>query len=141
MSAPASDRNLLFGIVALQLNFIDRDALITAMNAWALDKAKPLGQILQEQGHLPADRRQLLDALVEEHLKTHGGDAGQSLAALSSVESALDALRQAIDPDVQASIAHLGTASGAEPAADPEATVPAPRGGAAARYRILRPHA
>jgi hypothetical protein len=27
---PSADRNLLFGIVALQMDFIDRDALVTA---------------------------------------------------------------------------------------------------------------
>jgi hypothetical protein len=32
-SRPASDRNLLFGILALQLDFIGRDALIAAMSA------------------------------------------------------------------------------------------------------------
>jgi hypothetical protein len=33
--APA-DRNLLFGILALQMDFIGRDALVQAMNAWVL---------------------------------------------------------------------------------------------------------
>ena len=37
-----TDRNLLFGILALQMDFVRRDALITAMHAWVLDKAKPL---------------------------------------------------------------------------------------------------
>ena len=41
--SPAADRNLLFGILALQMDFVGRDALIAAMNAWVLDKAKPLG--------------------------------------------------------------------------------------------------
>jgi hypothetical protein len=40
---PSADRNLLFGILALQMDFLGRDALIAAMNAWVLDKAKPLG--------------------------------------------------------------------------------------------------
>lgn len=35
MAAP-SDRNLLFGILALQLDFISRDHLIAAMHAWVL---------------------------------------------------------------------------------------------------------
>src|SRR5438034_967380 len=52
---PAADRNLLFGILALQMDFISRDQLIAAMNAWVLDKAKPLGQILRAQGTLAAD--------------------------------------------------------------------------------------
>src|SRR4051794_7147566 len=46
MSAPtpSADRNLLFGILALQMDFVPRDQLITAMNAWVLDKARPLGR-------------------------------------------------------------------------------------------------
>ena len=36
-----ADRNLLFGILALQNNFIDRDALLAAFNAWVADKARP----------------------------------------------------------------------------------------------------
>ena len=45
MSTPSasSDRNLLFGILALQVNFISRDALIKGMNAWVLEKHRPLG--------------------------------------------------------------------------------------------------
>ena len=34
MAQSAADRNLLFGILALQMDFITRDALIAAMNAW-----------------------------------------------------------------------------------------------------------
>jgi hypothetical protein len=45
---PTADRNLLFGILALQMDFIGRDDLIAAMSAWVLDKGKPLGQILVE---------------------------------------------------------------------------------------------
>src|SRR5262249_12936041 len=105
--SPSSDRNLLFGIIALQLNFIDRDALVAAIHAWVADKSRSLSQILCAQGALPDDRRQLLKALVEEHLRAHGGDAPQSLAALSSISSARDALQAIADADVQASLAHL----------------------------------
>ena len=89
MAEPArsADRNLLFGILALQMDFIGRDALIQAMHALVLDKAKPLGQILQEQGALAADSYQLLEALVQKHLTLHGNDAEKSLAAVSSVGS------------------------------------------------------
>ena len=37
----SSDRNLLFGILALQMDFVTRDALVAAMNAWVLDKQSP----------------------------------------------------------------------------------------------------
>src|SRR5438094_5731578 len=93
-SRPSADRNLLFGILALQMDFISRDALIAAMNAWVLDKAKPLGQILVEQGALRSDAYTLLEALVQKHLELHGNNPEQSLAALSSAGSVRDDLRQ-----------------------------------------------
>ena len=68
MSQAAADRNLLFGILALQMDFIRRDALIAAMNAWVLDKTKPLGQILREQGALAAADHELLEVMVQRHL-------------------------------------------------------------------------
>jgi hypothetical protein len=34
----SADRNLLFGILAVQLDFVSKDALIAGMNAWLLDK-------------------------------------------------------------------------------------------------------
>jgi hypothetical protein len=51
---PAADRNLLFGILALQLDFINKDDLMGAMHAWVLDKARPHGQVLVGQGTLRA---------------------------------------------------------------------------------------
>jgi hypothetical protein len=30
------DRNLLFGVLAVQLDFVSRDALLAAMNRWVL---------------------------------------------------------------------------------------------------------
>src|SRR5262245_61708448 len=45
-SPSAADRNLLFGVLALQMDFIDRDALVAAMNAWVLRKDQPLRRLL-----------------------------------------------------------------------------------------------
>src|SRR5437879_2315852 len=114
--AASADRNLLFGILALQLDFVTRDQLIAAMNAWVLDKTKPLGDILHDAGALEADRLQLLSALVSEHLKQHGGDAQRSLAALSSLEStARQQLLAVADSDVQATIMQVGAARQDDP--------------------------
>ncbi len=87
MSRPEADRNLLFGINALQNDFITRDALIAAMNAWVLEKHRAIGEILVERGDLSPAGRALLDQLLDHHLARHGGDAAASLAAMSSVES------------------------------------------------------
>src|SRR5262245_9518292 len=101
---PAADRNLLFGILALQMDFIGRDTLITAMNSWVLDKAKPLGQILLEQERLSAIRLQVLDALVSEHLKAHDNDPNKSLAAVSLLSPTRKDLQQIPDADLQDSL-------------------------------------
>jgi formylglycine-generating enzyme required for sulfatase activity len=139
--SPSADRNLLFGVLALQMDFIGRDALIRALQAWVFAKAKPLGQILAEQGALSAERRELLEALVREHLRQHGGDPQQSLASLSSLGSAHAVLAGIADPDVQASLARVSMAR-SEPTFAPtsplSAGVPAVPG---QRFRILRPHA
>ena len=75
----AADRNLLFGILALQMDFVNRDTLIAGMNAWVLRKDQPLGEILVQQGTVAEDERRVLDMLVEKHLARHGGDAQRSL--------------------------------------------------------------
>ena len=48
MAQSNADRNLLFGILAMQMDFITREQLISAMQAWVFDKSKTLGQILVE---------------------------------------------------------------------------------------------
>ena len=85
MSGPGADRNLLFGILALQMDFIGRDDLVAAMSAWVLDKAKSLGEILRALGKLAEDEHALLEGLVRKHLERHGNDPQRSLAAVSSV--------------------------------------------------------
>jgi hypothetical protein len=101
---PAANRNLLFGILAMEMDFIGRDALITAMNAWALDKQKSLGQVLLDQKALRPESHTLLEALVQKHLEKHDGDAEKSLSSLSSLDSVRKDLEQVDDAGVQASL-------------------------------------
>jgi len=144
MSGAAADRNLLLGIIALQMDFIPRDALVAAMNAWVLKKAIPLSQILQDQGALSNSRRVLLNALVDEHLKQHGNDTQKSLAALSSIASMREDLSKIADPDIQASLP-LVSAKRPDQHDDPYRTIGQSSVGESTspglRFRILRPHA
>jgi hypothetical protein len=120
------------------MDFVSRDALIAAMHAWVLDKAKPLGQILVEQQALRPEKCELLEALVHAHLEMHGNDAERSLAAVSSIASVRRDLQQVADPDVQASLAHV---SADRPVPDPDATGADLSSPSAHRFRVLRPHA
>jgi len=104
MSAASSDRNLLFGVLALQMDFLSRDALIAVMHAWIQDKAKPLGDILVEQEALRPNERDAIDVLVQKHLDRHQGDIEKSLAAVNVPAPLREELRSLADPDVQASL-------------------------------------
>jgi eukaryotic-like serine/threonine-protein kinase len=130
---PAADRNLLFAVLALQMDFAGRDQVVEGMNAWALDKRRTLGEILCERGALSDLRRTLLDSLVEEHLRAHGGDARQCLDSITSRSTVTDGLAVG-DPDAQSTLSEL----------DPRARSTAFRLTPAAngsRYKRLRHHA
>jgi WD40 repeat protein/serine/threonine protein kinase len=118
--------NLLFGVLALQMDFVSRDALIAAMNAWVLDKARPLGQILVEQGALAPEERDPLDALVQKHLRRHGNDPEKGLAAVRSIGPVRRRLDQIADADLHASLAHLPAAAAGEEEV-PDTRLEAPR--------------
>ncbi|HEX4619996.1 MAG TPA: hypothetical protein VH208_00385, partial [Myxococcaceae bacterium] len=137
-----TSRSLLFGLLALQNNFIDRDALLAALNSWVADRSRSPGQILLEHGALSPGRRMLLEALVEEHIRLHDDDPRKSLAGLSSIGSVRDDLSRVADPDVQDTLAHV---SAARKDTDPDRTASLPSVGgstsAGTRFRILRPHA
>jgi WD40 repeat protein/serine/threonine protein kinase len=138
-----SDRNLLFGILAVQMNFVTRDALIAAMHAWVLEKSKPLGQILVEQQALSVTRQSLLEQLVDEHLAAHDGNAEKSLAAVGGVRPIRDDLLPITGLELHATLDRI-IANRDTTAPDSQATMTygmvsaAPAG---SRFCILRPHA
>jgi hypothetical protein len=138
LSRTSTDRNLLFGILALQMEFISRDALIAAMHDWVLEKAKPLGQILVDQAHLDPEQLGLLEALVQAHIRVHHNDPQQSLASLSSASSVRQELASVADDDIHRSLQSVGVAA---PGATIDVYMPRrPQAGQGLRYRILRPH-
>jgi serine/threonine protein kinase len=134
-------RNLLFGVLALQNNFICRDDLLAAFAAWVADKSRPLAQLLVDRRALDDSRRVLLEALVVEHLKQHGDDPEASLAVVSTLDSLRADLDLLGDADLQASVA-IATSRSTGAGDDPNATMtfsPQPSR-AGNRFRILRFH-
>src|SRR5262245_33023864 len=78
---PAPDRNLLFGVLALQLELIDDRQFAQACSAWATRKHTSLADVLRDFGWLTDDDHREVERLVERKLKKHGGDVRRSLAA------------------------------------------------------------
>jgi hypothetical protein len=76
-----TDRNLLFGVLALQADLIDSDRFAEACSAWAATKATPLADLLLARGWITREERAHVDFLLERKLRKHGGNAQASLAA------------------------------------------------------------
>src|SRR6516225_3653575 len=75
------DRNLLFGVLALQADLIDSVQFVEACTLWTARKQMTLAALLVERGWItPADKAHV-DYLIERKLQKHGGDAQASLAA------------------------------------------------------------
>ena len=97
-TAPSADRTLLLGVLALQLDFVDRGAFVAAATDWVADKSRPFGDLLVARG-LSTARLALLESLVAEHLARHGGDPHKSLAAVSGIGSVKEDLDDAAGVD------------------------------------------
>ena len=69
-----TDRNLLFGVLALQADLITNDQFAEACSAWAARKSDPLAELLVERGWLGLPDRADVEKLLERKLKKHGGD-------------------------------------------------------------------
>src|SRR5262249_3580251 len=64
----STDRNLLFGVLALQADFIDKVQFAEACSAWAARKETPLADLLVERGWLSAEDRADVEKLLARKL-------------------------------------------------------------------------
>src|SRR5215216_608941 len=98
-----TDRNLLFGVLALQADLITNDQFAEACSAWASRKSDPLAELLVERGWLGLPDRADVEKLLERKLKKHGGDVRASL-----MEATTNHVRQSLagvdDPEVARSL-------------------------------------
>jgi serine/threonine-protein kinase len=124
----------------LQNGMVTRDHLVMAFTVWTATPGKPLAEWLAAQGALCPGHRPLLDALVDAHVKLHGGDPEKSLAALDLNSSTRESLAAAGGPVVEGTLAHVGSGLGSNGDADRTASyaVGTTNGH---RFRVLRPHA
>jgi serine/threonine-protein kinase len=118
----AAAENMLFGLLALQNHFIDRDGLVGAFDAWVADKSKPLGQVLLERKALTPARYAALELLVQEHIQQHGCDPERSLAVLNLVPEVRVGLERVADLDFQCTLMSLKDVADVDVDAGPDAT-------------------
>jgi serine/threonine-protein kinase len=161
MNSANVDRNLLYAALAVQMGFLDRDALIAAMMAWTAHLDKPLAQILIERKALDPSDHPPIEAAVRRHLEKHGENPSHCLDSLGFevVESVRGLLRTVHDADLPGEATRLDLREHDSPGSDRDRTTayaPAwvPGDSQASeipstpdsdsrlsRFQVLRPHA
>jgi eukaryotic-like serine/threonine-protein kinase len=91
-----NDRNLLFGVLALQADLIDVPKFTEACLLWTAHKNEHIADLLVGRGWIdPADKVHI-DYLVDRKLRKHGGNAQASLAGIpDDIKRSLVALEDA----------------------------------------------
>jgi serine/threonine-protein kinase len=131
----SADRNLLFGVLALQLELLEPARFAEACSAWATRRDTPLADLLVERGWLTVEDRAEVDRLLERKLQRHGGDARAGLAEAATPEARR--LLECLDePAIRESLAGTASANG-RPLLSTTAYRPEGRD----RYTLTRLHA
>jgi len=142
--AAAADRNLLFGLLALQYGLIDQDQLVAAFRAWSRDKGRQIAEYMVERGDLDADQRDVVQAMVGLHEKKHGGSTEKSLAAIPAGRSTRESLAALGDREIEGTLARVGSGpSSCQSDVEADRTASYAVGSVTSdgqRFRVLRPH-
>ena len=93
MTAEMTDRNLLFGLIAMQSDLIEMRQFVDACTLWGSRKDSSLADVLVEQGWLIAEDRQHVEYLLKRRMQKASGDVKKSLAGMpDNVKVALESL-------------------------------------------------
>src|SRR5262245_62017285 len=111
MAPPDIDRNLLFGVVALQDDLIDGERFADACAGWARRMDRPLAELLIGHGWITPEERREVERKIERKLKRHRGDVRATLGAVAGAD-VRDAIRAVDHPEVRKSLSGLPPAAG-----------------------------
>ena len=98
-----TDKNLLFGVLALQVDLINANQFAQACTHWTVRKDVPLADILIELGWMSHIDKADIDRFVDRRLRKYNGDVQASLAA-SADDSVHQALSQIEDKEIANSL-------------------------------------
>ena len=120
-----TERNLLFGVVALQNGTVDADRLTETCAAWAEEPSQSLAKLFVDRGLMTDEQKTQIEKVVASELEAHGGNAqatlaatmdGRSLEAIRDIAGSRNALEAEFKLSPQAQSGHvvLGTLSPGE---------------------------
>ncbi|MDQ7778240.1 MAG: bifunctional serine/threonine-protein kinase/formylglycine-generating enzyme family protein [Planctomycetota bacterium] len=94
----AGEADLLFGVIALQMNLITKEQLVECAALWmtqetttrladgktplAASASKTIPELLLEKGYIERAEKKAVESLVKVHLKRHGSDPARGIAAV-----------------------------------------------------------
>jgi hypothetical protein len=149
-----TERNLLFGGLALQADLIDAAQFAEACTAWSRRKDLPLAELLIQRGWLTKADKPHVEYLLERKLNKHHGDVRASLASMSdevrySLAMVDDSVLQqslakwsAPPPDVDPWKTRPGLIVPEPPSGSPASLATSPNGAESpGRYSLLQVHA
>lgn len=103
-----ADRNLLFGVLALQADLIDPHQFVEACTLWATRKESSLAALMVDPGWILSSDQDHLDYLLQRKMQRQEGAIGPALASLpDEVKRSLAALG---DVDLERSLSHAAPA-------------------------------
>ena len=76
-----TERNLLFGVVALQHGVVDADRLVETCADWVTEPTQPLADLFVERGVMTDEQKTEVEKVVAGELAAHGGDPQATLVA------------------------------------------------------------
>lgn len=136
---PERHDQLLFGIFALQFNFISREDLIAVTSEWTRNQDADFAQLLSDRGVLTDERRTLLQQLISEHNRCEPDASLASVVSESSLGPVEDALRSLNNDAVNRMFDSITAAASLRE--DQTETHTPHASDAKGRFRVLRPHA
>ncbi|MDD3627981.1 MAG: hypothetical protein PHV06_11775, partial [bacterium] len=80
------DKNLLFGVIAVQMGFVTREQMIDGASIWAANQEKELSIVFLEHGWIKEEEKEIIGKLIEVQIKKQGG-AGKVLESLGGTEA------------------------------------------------------
>ena len=106
-----TDRNLLFGVLALQTDLIDSSQFADACATWAIRKSVALADILIERGWITTSDKADVEKLMERKLKRHGDDLQATLDAVADA-GVREVMLTMEDSELRRSIGRLSSVGG-----------------------------
>jgi tetratricopeptide (TPR) repeat protein/tRNA A-37 threonylcarbamoyl transferase component Bud32 len=108
MSTEPADRDLLFGVLAVQAGLIDCQQLAKGYHLWSSQRDSSLAEVMVEEGWLTAEDKQHLDHVLERAMEKRAGNAAVTVANVAD-QKVKDVLSSFNDPTISKVLATQST--------------------------------